>query len=92
MLTQLTDKIDLIIFGETKLMKKFPTNIYNIPGYYTLVCCRSSKNAGGGLLIFIKRNIIIKVKWNLHYEHLEKKLSSTAGILWKLRHKLPTCL
>ena len=39
-------------------MKKFPTNLYNIPGYYRLVCCRSSKNAGGGLLIFIKRNII----------------------------------
>ena len=29
------------------------------------------------------------LKWNLHYDSLEKKLASTSGLLWKLRHKLP---
>jgi hypothetical protein len=54
--------------------------------------------------IFINSDLIIKrvesikylglimdenLKWNFHYENLERKLASTAGILWKLRNKLP---
>lgn len=59
-LAQMKFKCDIIVLGETKLKPKFPSNIYNLNGYDKYSCCRDAKNSGGGLLVFIKKEIFIK--------------------------------
>jgi exonuclease III len=62
MLSQLQNKLDIIVIGETKLKPRFPINLYNLPGYNRLAACRScaEKGAGGGgLLVFIRKEFKI---------------------------------
>lgn len=67
---------DIILFGETKLKPKFPSNLYHLAGYNIYNCCRDAKNSGGGLLLFVRKDLIIfnvkkssstfeKIKFNL---------------------------
>jgi len=53
-------KFDIIAFGETKLKPTFPAGIYNLNGYERFNCCRDAKNCGGGLMVFVKKGILIK--------------------------------
>jgi len=73
MLTKLNKKCDIIILGETKLKPKFPSGIYNLNGYNSIKCCRDSKNSGGGLLIFIKKDIVTYniIKISTTFERIE---------------------
>ncbi|KAG5685129.1 hypothetical protein PVAND_014324 [Polypedilum vanderplanki] len=62
MILQLIHKPDLLVFSETKLKPRFPVNIYNINGYKKFSECRKSNKkdgAGGGLLVFIRKDINI---------------------------------
>lgn len=59
LLNQLKYKNDLIVLGETKIKKRFPINLLNIPGYDKILCMRQSNNGGGGLLVFYKKDLTI---------------------------------
>lgn len=62
-LTPFKENIDIIVIGETKLKSSFPHNLYNLSGYNKHVCCRNSKNSGGGLIIFIRKSIkVLKIE------------------------------
>lgn len=61
LLSQLDMKFDIIAFGETKLKLSFPSGIYNLNGYERINCCRDAKNSGGGLMVFVKKEIPIKM-------------------------------
>lgn len=60
LLSQLDTKPDIIVLGETKLKTSFPSGIYNLNGYERYNCCRDAKNSGGGLITFIKRDILVQ--------------------------------
>jgi exonuclease III len=77
MLSQLETKFDIIVFGETKLKPSFPSGIYNLNGYERYSCCRDAKNSGGGLMIFIKKDILVKevVKESSTFEKIKLVLS-----------------
>jgi hypothetical protein len=60
MISNLKFKCDIIVLGETKLKTRFPSNIYHLNGYDKFNCCRDSKNSGGGLLLYVKKNIFVK--------------------------------
>ena len=60
-LAQIKFSCDIIVLSETKLKTKFPSNIYHLNGYDKYCCCRDAKNSGGGLLVFIKKEIFIKL-------------------------------
>jgi len=51
--------VDIIILGETKLKKSFAHGIYNLLGYKKYVCCRNSSNSGGGLIVYVKKGILV---------------------------------
>jgi len=57
MISKIPYKIDIIILSETKLLSQFPSKLYQLNGFNQHICCRDSKNAGGGLLIFVNKNI-----------------------------------
>lgn len=57
LLTKFKFRFDIILFGETKLKEKFPSNLYHLAGYTLYKCCRDSKNSGGGLLLYIKKEL-----------------------------------
>lgn len=61
LLSQLDVKLDIIVLGETKLKTSFPSGIYNLNGYDRFNCCRDAKNSGGGLMVFVKKGIPIKM-------------------------------
>lgn len=84
-LSQLSYKIDIIVLGETKIMKRFPINLYNLNGYEQIVCFREADQAGGGLLLFINKTLISsniectsssfeKISLNLHVNNFNFKL------------------
>lgn len=77
LLTRLKCNFDIILLGETKLKMNFPINLYHLNGYSALSCCRDSKNSGGGLLLFIRKGIVI-------YE-VEKFSSSFEMICFKTK-------
>lgn len=59
MLSSLKCKIDVIIIGESKLKKSFAHGIYNLIGYNKFVCCRDSVSSGGGLIVYVKKGLLI---------------------------------
>lgn len=61
LLSQLDTKFDIIVLGETKLKQSFPSGIYNLNGYERYNCCRDAKNSGGGLMVFIRKDILVKM-------------------------------
>jgi hypothetical protein len=58
LLSRLKFKSDIILLGETKLKSSFPSNIYHLNGYTQISCCRVAKNGGGGILLFIKKDMV----------------------------------
>ena len=66
MLARIPSKCDIIMLCETKLKSSFPSGIYNLNGYDRYACSRESKNSGGDILLFVKKDILIVDK-NLHH-------------------------
>jgi len=55
--SKLPYKTDIIILSETKLLSQFPSKLYQLNGFNQHICCRNSKNVGGGLLVFVNKSI-----------------------------------
>lgn len=70
MIGKIPYKIDVIISSDTKLLPKFPSQLYQINGFNQLTCSRNSKNAGGGLLVYVNKKItLFNVNSSSTYRH-----------------------
>lgn len=76
LLTRLQTKCDIIVLSETKLKSKFPVNLYHLNGYVKYSCSRDSKNSGGGLMMYVKKDIAVieHAKFSSTYEKLVLKI------------------
>lgn len=78
MLARIPSKCDVIMLCETKLKSSFPSGLYNLNGYNRYSCSRESKNCGGGILLYVRKDILI----------LENHKATTTFEKIKLRLKL----
>ena len=74
------DKTNFIIFHSYQMKLSDPNEII-IDNTFTLKRVENIKYLG--------MHMYEHLKWNLHYDSMEKKLASSTGLLWKLRFKLP---
>lgn len=76
MLSEMKIKSDVIVLGETKLKTNFPVNLYHLNGYKMHHCSRKSKISGGGLLVYVKKEIIVNevVKSSSSHEKIKLKI------------------
>lgn len=77
MLSEMKTKSDIIVLGETKLKASFPVNLYHLNGYKMISCSRLSKHSGGGLLVYLRKEILVTstVKSSSTHEKIKLNLS-----------------